>query len=253
MALPMQMNQMNPQQMKPQQSGLSSFFLGTPETTQNFQRFTNPQQNLQNQSIQKALGLLQGGPESRYEGFAPIAQEARKGFNEQVVPSLSERFTSMGGAGTGALSSPAFASQLGQAGAGLEQGIAALRSQYGLQMGGQQQNQLANLLGFAMNPSFEQTYVPANKGALQGGGEALLEILPRLLAAYFTGGGSLAAEGGINALKSLSGGQNQQAPYQQQNRMMGNFGNSVGQGFGGQFNPLMAGSFGGFRNQLGAF
>jgi len=76
--------------------------------------------------------------------LAPIEQQARTQFAQQTVPSLAERFTSMG---AGAQSSAAFARKLGQAGAGLEQSLAAMRArlmpqyamqraQYGLQRAG---------------------------------------------------------------------------------------------------------------------
>ena len=51
---------------------------------------------------------------NRRADFSPIAQEARRGFMEQTVPALAERFTAMTG---GRATSPVFASQLGAAGA----------------------------------------------------------------------------------------------------------------------------------------
>lgn len=141
------------------------FLTGSPPQTMQFQRFTPQQQGLQNQSIQQALGLLQG-PQDYTKGFQPIAQQARSQFTQNTIPTLSERFTSLGSGS--ALSSPAFASQLGQAGAGLEQGLAALQSQYGLQQQGLQQNQLNSLLNFGMQPSFESLFMPQGQGFLQG-------------------------------------------------------------------------------------
>ena len=56
--------------------------------------------------------------------------------------------------------SPAFASQLGQAGAGLEQGLAAMRSQYGMENRGQ----LLQLLGLGLTPQYQSMSVPGTPG-----------------------------------------------------------------------------------------
>jgi hypothetical protein len=101
--------------------------------------FGTPQQQIQvpNRTPEQLGGmsqLLQQG--LKYSNPEALAQRARSQFQQQTVPSLAERFTSLGqgAGGSGRLSSPAFASQLGQAGAGLEEGLAGLQSQYGLQL-----------------------------------------------------------------------------------------------------------------------
>lgn len=68
--------------------------------------------------------------------FAPIAQQARTQFQTQTVPSLAERFTALGGQ-TRPGTASGLIGQLGAAGAGLEEGLAALASKYGIV---QQQN-----------------------------------------------------------------------------------------------------------------
>lgn len=97
-----------------------------------------------------------------YKGFDPIRQQALNTYNQQLVPSLAERFTSMG-AGN-ALSSPAFASQLGQMSQGLSENLAAMMARYG------QQNQEfgSHLMGMGMQPQFENTYIPESQGFLSG-------------------------------------------------------------------------------------
>ena len=93
--------------------------------------------NLYNPQQQNVLNaFLQQGQQAYnnpYGGFEPIEQQARLGFAGKTIPSLAERFTSMGGHGTGALSSPVFATQLGEAGVDLESQLAALRAHYGQQ------------------------------------------------------------------------------------------------------------------------
>ena len=115
----------------------------------------NPQQ-------QNALQLLlrQGsqGLQNPYAGFEPLAQQARSQFQNQTVPSLAERFTSLGS--NNIASSPAFTSQLGQAGAGLEEALAALKIQYGLQ----NQNNALSLLALGLSPTFENYYRQGQPG-----------------------------------------------------------------------------------------
>ena len=134
-----------------------NFVTGYPGETQQFQRFTPNQQGLQNQSINQTLALLQGGTSPLAQSsFAPIEQKARSDFASKTIPSLAERFTALG---NGQRSS-AFQGALGEAGAGLEQGLAGLQSGHNLQL-------LQLLLGLGMQPSFESAYTPAQPGLLQ--------------------------------------------------------------------------------------
>jgi hypothetical protein len=83
-------------------------------------------------------------------------------YQKQTVPSLAERFTSMG-AGN-ALSSPAFANQLAGAGQDLSTNLAAQMAQYG-----QHQQALGqNLMGMGMHPEFENYYQPPEQGFWSG-------------------------------------------------------------------------------------
>lgn len=160
-----------------------NFLTGYPSETKTFDRFTPGQQQLQNQSIQQALSLLQGGKSSL---FAPLAQQARTQFQTQTLPSLAERFTSMGDSQR----SSAFQGALGQAGAGLEQGLAGLESGHNLQL-------LQLLLGLGMHPSFETTYTPNQPGLLHG-------LAPSI--------GSYIGGPGIASLLASLGSQSQQQP-----------------------------------------
>jgi hypothetical protein len=167
---------------------IGSFFAGTPAQLQQPNRF-NPQQ------MQAILQILQGGMQqfqNPTQGFAPIADQARRQFNEITVPSLAERFTSMG---AGAQSSPAFAQLLGSAGVGLEGNLAAQQAQYGLQSRGQG----LQALGLGLTDPYLNIQTPQQGGFLQ-------QILPQLAqaglragAAYATGGTSEAG----NAISSL--------------------------------------------------
>jgi hypothetical protein len=116
--------------------------------------------NEQEQSIldfllQNGMGQLQ----DPQKGFKPLEDYARTQFANHTIPSLAERFTSFAG-GNNALSSPSFASQLGQAGAGLESSLAALGSQYGQQ---NQQNALQQL-NTGLKPAFNTDYKATQHG-----------------------------------------------------------------------------------------
>jgi hypothetical protein len=135
--------------------GASSLFSKSPKTRQI--STISPQQ----QGWQTRLGELGlQGLENPYAGFEPIAEQARNQFNTSTVPSIAERFTSMG---SGGQRSSAFQGALGQAGAGLEGNLAALRSQYGLQ----NRQQSADMLNNALRPTFENYREQENPGFLE--------------------------------------------------------------------------------------
>ncbi len=144
-----------------------NFLTGYPGQEKRFDRLNPQQQQVQSQGLQQVLALLQGNPSNlATNSFAPIAQQARKQFNEQTIPTLAERFTAMGDG----QKSSAFQGALGDASAGLEQGLASQQSGHNLQL-------LQLLMGLGMQPSFESTYTPGQPGLLQaltpGLGESL--------------------------------------------------------------------------------
>lgn len=120
----------------------------------------NPQQ-------QAALNFLlqsgQGNIQDPYKGFAPIEDYARMQFQQQTLPSIAERFSSMG---DNALTSGAYGSQLAGSGVELEKALAAMRAQYGLQ----NQQQGLNLLALGLSPAFDSYY----QGSQPGFGETIL-------------------------------------------------------------------------------
>ncbi len=163
--------------------GLSDFFLGSKPQNQQLGRFTPQQSNLQNQSIQQLLQLLQGGQGigGQAPGFAPIAQKAQTQFNTQTIPSLAERFTALGGQ-----NSSAFQGALGSAGAGLNENLAALESQYGLQQNAQNQQLMQLLSGIGFQPQFENIVSPGQPGALHGIAQGFGSFLPFGLSDWLT-------------------------------------------------------------------
>lgn len=90
-------------------------------------------------------GLLQQAQQPFQGSFEPIAERARSEFSTKTIPAIMERLTGMGGQRSSALRQ-----SLEQAGTGLDERLAALRSQYGLQERGleqQRMNALQNMLG----------------------------------------------------------------------------------------------------------
>jgi len=151
--------------------GFGSFLFGQPEQVQQTQRFGPQRQQAFSQILQQALSGLQN-PSA---GFQPIADKAMNQFQTQTVPSLAERFTSMG---QGGQRSSDFSSAIGGAGADLGRDLSAQESQYGLQRGGQ----LQQLLGMGLTPQFESSFRPQTHGflgnmATQGGGELLKALI----------------------------------------------------------------------------
>lgn len=132
------------------------------------QRLMPQQQQLMDSVLQQALSRLG----SNQFDFAPIEQQARTGFQTKTLPGIAERFTAFG---PGAQRSSAFSEALGQAGTGLEENLAAMRSNYGMQ----QQGNLLNLLQMGLQPQFDWT-----TGGGGGGGQILMtlaKLLPMFL------------------------------------------------------------------------
>lgn len=146
----------------------------SPEQIRQFEQFTPEQQQALGTILQQALGQLQD-PQA---GFQPIAAEARRGFQEQTIPSIAERFTGMGAGGQ---RSSAFAGELGQAGAGLESQLAALGSQFG-----QRQQELAQqLAGLGLTPQFTQALQQRTPGMFETALPHVLQALGQVGGQYF--------------------------------------------------------------------
>ena len=161
---------------------LKDFLGGSPSQFTQVPRFTGGQQQGLDQILQQALGGLQ---QPLGQGFAPVAEQARTQFQQQTVPGIAERFSGLDGQ-----RSSGFRQALGQAGAGLEQGLAGQQAQFGLQ----QQGLLQQLLGQGLQPQFETAFQPRQSG-----------LLENLLMALLGGGGQ--AAGSLLGAGGLRGGQ----------------------------------------------
>lgn len=161
----------------------SSFWTGTKDQMLQTGLLSPQQQGLQNLLINSSQGQLQNinDPNSRYSGFEPIEQKARTQFFGNTIPTLAERFTSMGDS---AQNSSAFQNSLGSAGADLEEGLGALRAQYGQQEQSNQLGLLSLLLNGGLAKGFENSYVPSRPGFLENTFSSLLPIGGKLLGKY---------------------------------------------------------------------
>jgi hypothetical protein len=140
---------------------------------------------LQQQLGQGALPGLQA-PTS----FGPIEELARKRFNEQTIPSLANRLTSFGLPQSSGTWQGAFPG----AAADLEAQLAALRSQHGFSERGQALQQA----GLALQPTYENIYIPGTSGLLGSAAPGLAQ--------YATQAALANPEGTASALGSLGAG-----------------------------------------------
>lgn len=140
-----------------QQSPSAEWFYGSPGQLAHIPRFTQPQMS----ALSSILGKGQNMLSNLLMGFEPIENQARQQLQQKTLPSIAERFTSLG---NNAMSSPAFLSQLGGAASDLESNIAALKAQFGMQ----NRNQAMQLLAMGLEPQYQNLRLEAQPGFLGG-------------------------------------------------------------------------------------
>lgn len=163
---------------------IGQFLLGTPERFERIQRFEPNQVS----ALNNLLSMSQQRMQDPHAGFAPIQEQQMRNFQQNIIPSIAERF-----AGAGALNSSGFQGALGGAGADLASNLAALQSQYGLQ------NRAQSLAEFqtGMTPQNEIGYFRRQPGA----GESTLTALAgnpelwKMLGSYMGGSGASGTDG----------------------------------------------------------
>jgi hypothetical protein len=136
-------------------SAFGEFFMGSPARTEQVQRFTPEQLQAFQQMQQLGMQGLQSGGTA---GFEPIAAQERQDFQRKTIPSIAERFASMGGG----QQSSAFQQTMAQAGADLNTRLAALKANYGLQ--GMKNYQ--NMANMGLTSPWENIYMPATPSLL---------------------------------------------------------------------------------------
>lgn len=127
------------------------------------------------------LGLLLnqglGEMQNPYGGFEDLQNYTNENFKKNILPSISERFSSLG---NNSLSSPAFSSQVGQA-AGQQNYLSSLlRHQYGQQG---RQNALGTL-ALGLQPSFQNYYKASQPGAGENILSGVLQAAPSVYQSY---------------------------------------------------------------------
>ncbi len=149
------------------QDYLTSGLVGTPGGINPVPTKTPDQISAQNSILSSGMNALN----NPYESFQPIAQQARNSY-QQNIAGLGERFTSMGGYGSGALSSPAFAGQLGSSAADFETNLAALQSQHGFQ----NRDQALRQAELGLQPQFQNVNTPGQPGLLDSAGNIIYPL-----------------------------------------------------------------------------
>jgi hypothetical protein len=172
-----------------------NFMVGQPARIEQIPRYLPQQQDI----LKMLMNQGASGIKNQYAGFEPIEQLARSNFQNQTVPSLAERFTSMG---QNKISSPAFASQIGGASANLEEALAALKSQYGMQ----QRSQFMDMLQMGLSPFHENVQLNSEPGMMQKILPMLAELAMHAASAYATGGTSAIPSALMSILKMIPTG-----------------------------------------------
>jgi hypothetical protein len=173
-----------------------NFLFGSPSQTKQLSVLSQPQLSAQRVALGSGQDVLKNSPLS----FAPQRAQYEKHFNEQIIPTLAERFA-------GNLSSGAFKGALGNTTSDFQAKLAALESQYNL--GARQQG--LRELGVGLQPEFQNLLQPRQAGLFEN------------LASSLAGGAGLAGTsylggtgigGLLSLLQQLFGGGQQQTEAQ---------------------------------------
>lgn len=149
------------------------FFTGTPGQMTQAPLLTEQQQGAQNWALKNAQqGLGQAF------NFQPIAEAAQNRFNQQTLPSISERFASMG-----AQRGSGYNQAVANAQRDLQMELAAQQQKFGLES----QKNWADILGMGLKPSFENVWQEGTEAPIN----SLIEPALHAGAAWLTGGASI--------------------------------------------------------------
>lgn len=186
-------------------------------------RNTTPDQDIALQKLFQILpqgiqGLNMPGSQSN---FQPIADEARRNFSQNTIPTLAERFAGLGRNSSG------LQQTLGGAAAQFESQLAAAQAQHGLQEQSLQSSNLFNSLGAFLQPQQDTTIIPGRNSSARNALNTAKGLAYDVTLGSLQGGGGLGALG--SAFKALLGGGGQQ--QQMPSNGSGAGANSVG--FGG--------------------
>lgn len=152
--------------------------------------------NISQQGAQGLPGVAQGleGLAQNKFNFGPISDWARTNFAQTTVPSIAERFSSLGTGGS--QRSSYFPQMLSQAGSNLDQQLAAMKADYDMRgqalnqgLYGQMGNMYLSMLGSGLQPQWQTSYMANQPGWLEN---------------FITALGGKAADAGMMAAKGAS-------------------------------------------------
>ena len=198
-----------------------AFFSSKPAEFKKLDVLSQPQLQAQRGLLQTGQQQLQNNPLS----FAPQRAQYEKQFNEQVIPTLAERFA-------GNLSSGSFKGALGNTASDFYSKLGGLESQYNLQANQQGLQQLMA----GLSPEFQNILQPGESSTLGNILSSLAQGAGAAGSAYLGGGLGGGASGILSLLQQLfSGGQQRQAqPLSFQSQMQNSFQPSQGNAVGSQ-------------------
>lgn len=142
------------------ESGIKDMFMGSPQRNEQLDTKTQKQKDVMDWMLQQG----QQGLSNNNFNFEPIRQRAERDFTQRDIPSIAERFSSLGAQNSGA-----FQRTLGQAQSGLRENLAAMEQDYNLK----RQQLLQNLLGMGLDPQFENIIHKRDPGLIENAATAL--------------------------------------------------------------------------------
>lgn len=141
------------------------------------------QRQMMNQIGQMGLQGLLSGQMPGGMSFEPIKQSYEQNYRQNVIPSMAERFASLGG--EGAAGSSGFKASMIGAENQLQTQLAGMQSQYQQQM----LPYLMQMLGVGLNPQNEQQFLPGQAGVLENFGGQFMQGLGSGIPGFAVGGG----------------------------------------------------------------
>ena len=150
----------------------SSFWGGTPSGVMQSTGFGSGQLNKMDILANLGLTGYQDLAKNKFD-FAPIEAKARRDFTQKTIPSIAERFASLGTGGS--QRSSAFPKLLSQAGGDLETNLAAMGSDYAMRGQALNQGLFGSMLGMGLTPPWQHDYIKSQPGMLEQAGSSFME------------------------------------------------------------------------------
>jgi hypothetical protein len=164
------------------------------------------QRQMMNQVGQMGLQGLLSGKMPGGSSFEPIKQAYEQNYRQNVMPSIAERFASLGG--QGAAGSSGFKASMLGAENQLQTQLAGMQSQYQAQM----LPLLMRMLGIGLQPQNEYQYLPGKSGIWENLGSQAAHGFGEALPSMFAGDWVGALANGVKGLFSKGADTQEQLP-----------------------------------------